>query len=81
MIYLLTIEEQIKNIFRTKAHPETNVLFKQIWNSLESLHDSLNRSPNMLKERGYTLLKTYKEKSENSEKIWLKILEENKEIA
>lgn len=72
---------KINNNFRTKAHPETNVLFKQIWNSLDSLQDSLNRSPNMLKERGYMLLKIYKEKSENLEKIWLKISEENKEIA
>ncbi|MCU4578823.1 hypothetical protein KTJ34_15475 [Acinetobacter courvalinii] len=78
--YRLNILKTNSN-FRTKPHPETSIIFKQIEGSLLSLDEALSKSPTMLKDRGYYLVNLYKYKYEVLKEQWLRNLEDSKEIA
>lgn len=78
--YRLNIKE-VGNGFRTKPHPETDILFRQVESSIASLDESLSKKPEMLQKRGVYLLDLYRNKIKILKEQWLKKIEESKQIA
>lgn len=66
--------------FRTKPHPNNEILFNQVDDSISSLNEALERCPHMMKPRGYFLFQVFKDKLLVLKNDWINI-NESKEIA